>query len=224
MVLRAKSDSSVALNSLCSTYRSPLLVWLRCRGQNASDAEDLVQGFFEHMLQSDFLGNVAREKGRFRTFLLTSFQNHLRDQHKRAAAQKRGGGLQPLSLEETNEEGDLLREPAARQSGPDEAYDREWAKTLLSGSLRRLKQECARTGHEALYAALEPVLFADPDAPAYTTIAGELGMSEAAVKMAAMRTRKRLATIIREEVMQTVTNEEELRVELAHLAGLFGKS
>jgi len=92
LVMRAKDDFATALNSLCLAYRAPLLVWLRCRGETPEDAEDLVQGFSEHLLSYEFLRNVAREKGCFRTFLLAAFQNYLCDQHKRAVAAKRGGG------------------------------------------------------------------------------------------------------------------------------------
>ena len=64
IVMRAKDDSTTALNSLCLAYRSPLIVWLRARGEKHEDAEDRVQGFFEHLLSHQFLQGVAREKGR----------------------------------------------------------------------------------------------------------------------------------------------------------------
>jgi DNA-directed RNA polymerase specialized sigma24 family protein len=224
VVMRAKDDSAAALNALCAAYRSPLLVWSRCRGQSAEDAEDQVQGFFERLLKGDFLRNVGREKGRFRTFLLTSFQNYLHDLRKRAMAGKRGGGEIPLSLDETNEKGEKLHQLAADQVTPDEAYDREWARTLLAYSLQRLEQECAVKGHQALCEALEPVLFSDPDAPAYAQIGHKVGLSEAAVKMAALRFRQRLKGIIREEVMQTVSDAAGLQEELGYLRSLFGRS
>lgn len=45
LVMLAKEECLVSLNKLCSTYRSPLIVWLRCRGENPADAEDHVQVF-----------------------------------------------------------------------------------------------------------------------------------------------------------------------------------
>ena len=156
-VLRAKADSPTALNSLCRTYRSPLLAWLRCRGEKPEDAEDRVQGFFEHLLRHDFLRDVAREKGRFRTFLLAAFRNYLCDQHKHASAAKRGGGQVPQSLEATDGEGELLHRPASACPAPDQEYDRAWAAALLASALQRLAAECARTGHAALCAALKPL-------------------------------------------------------------------
>jgi RNA polymerase sigma-70 factor (ECF subfamily) len=223
-VVRAKADSPTALNSFCQTYRSPLLAWLCCRGQRLEDAEDRVQGFFEHLLRHDFLRGVAREKGRFRTFLLAAFQNYLSDQRKRAGAAKRGGGQVPQSLEATDGEGEPLHRPASASPAPDKEYDRAWAAAILSTGLQRVSAECARTGHAALCAALEPALFADADAPAYAQIARNLGMTEAAVKMAALRIRQRLKAMIRDEVRQTVASEDDLEEELRYLLSLFDKA
>ena len=224
MVRRAKDNSLTALNSLCLAYRSPLIVWLRCRGVKPEDAEDHTHGFFQHLLRQDFLRGVAREKGRFRTFLLSAFQNYLIDQHKRFAAAKRGGGQSSQSLDETDNEGDLLHIPASDSPAPDEEYDRAWATAILTAALQRLEMECANSGHAALYSALEPVFFADANAPAYSEIGTKLNMTESSVKMAALRIRKRLKVLIRKEILQTVDNEDELGDELRYLGSLFGKS
>jgi RNA polymerase sigma factor (sigma-70 family) len=221
VVMRAKDDSTVALNALCLAYRSPLITWLRCHGAKPQDAEDLVQGFFEHLFSHGFLRGVAREKGRFRTFLLGALQNYLRDQQRRASAAKRGGGRVLESLEATNDQGGLLYSPASPSPTPDIEYDRAWAGAVLASALQRLEAECARDGHAALCAALEPVLFADTEAPAYAQIGRQLGMTEAAVKMAALRIRQRLKKLIRDEVLQTVGSEHELEEELRYLLSLF---
>jgi DNA-directed RNA polymerase specialized sigma24 family protein len=224
VVTRAKQDSAVALNALCLAYRSPLLTWLRCRGEKPEDAEDCVQGFFEHLLSHDFLRGVARERGRFRTFLLAALQNYLRDQQRRAGAAKRGGGQVLQSLEATNGEGKPLYSPASPSPTPDNEYDRAWAGAVLAGAFKRLEAECARSGRAALCAALEPVLFADPQAPAHAQIGQKLGLTEAAVKMAALRTRQRLKKLIRDEVLQTVASEGDLEEELRYLLTLFSNS
>ncbi len=221
--MRAKDDSTVALNALCLAYRAPLLIWLRCHGEKPEDAEDCVQGFFEHLLSHDFLRGVAREKGRFRTFLLGALQNYLRDEQRRASAAKRGGGRVLQSLEATNGQGEPLHSPASPSPTPDTEYDRAWAGAVLTRAMRRLEAESARSGHAALCAALEPVLFADLQAPAYAQIGQQLGMTEAAVKMAALRIRQRLKQLIRAEVLQTVGSEGHLEEELRYLLSLFSK-
>ena len=90
--------------------------------------------------------------------------------------------------------------------------------------MQRLATECARTGHAALCAALEPVLFAEADAPAYAHIGQRLGMTEAAVKMAALRLRQRLKGLIREEVLQTLASASDLEHELSYLLSLFARA
>ena len=224
LVMRAKDDSATALNSLCLAYRAPLVVWLRCRGEKLEDAEDGVQGFFAHLLSHEFLRNVARQKGRFRIFLLAVFQNYLCDQHKRAGAAKRGAGQILQSLEETDGRGRPLHTPTSASPSPDQEYDRAWAAAILASALHRLSVECARTGHAALCTALEPVLFADDDAPAYAQIGQALGLTAAAVKMAALRIRQRLKCLIRDEVRQTVASEGDLEEELHYLLSLFARA
>lgn len=223
LVLRARDKSEAALGGLCQTYRQPLIVWLRARGFSSPDAEDLVQGLFAHLLSRNFLDNVAREKGRFRTFLLRCLKNYIADQHARENAERRGGGQQLESLNAAFEDGDPVHEPPADSLGPDAAYDRAWASSLLVNAFKRLHEECARQGHGALCAELEPVMFNDETASPYREIALRLGMTEAAVKMAASRIRARLRGVVREEILQTVTNEQDLESEIQCLIQMFGK-
>jgi DNA-directed RNA polymerase specialized sigma24 family protein len=63
-----------ALAELCGLYWRPLYAFARRRGRSPEDAQDLVQGFFEHLIGSRGLATVERSKGRFRSFLLASFQ------------------------------------------------------------------------------------------------------------------------------------------------------
>lgn len=223
IVLRARDKSEAALGSLCQTYRRPLLTWLLIQGYTPDQAEDAVQGFFAHILSRDFLENVAREKGAFRTFLLRCLKYHLRDDYQRRTAAKRGGTATPSSLDEMTEDGHKVHDPPDQGSAPDLEYDRAWAQTILTSSLKRLEAECASQGHSELCAQLQPVLFADEDAAPYREIASRLDMTEGAVKVAAHRIRARLKGIVREEILQTVANESDWQDELRYLIQLFGK-
>jgi RNA polymerase sigma-70 factor (ECF subfamily) len=223
LVLRAADKSEAALETLFGQYREPLLVWLRSRGLPPADAEDLLHSFLEGMLRREALSTVAREKGRFRTFLLACLKHHLQDQRDKQMASKRGAGQAVASLDETDEEGLALHQPASTGATPDLQYDRAWAESVMANSLRRLQEECADQGHAALYAALEPAMFADDTASPYREIGTNLGMSEGAVKVAASRIRTRLRGIVREEIMQTVANEEDWQDEVRYLIQLFGR-
>lgn len=223
LVLRAQGKSEAALNSLCQHYRQPLIVWLRSRGNALHDAEDLVQGLFASLLGRDFLGNVARENGRFRTFLLRCLKNHVADQHAKHAAARRGAGQPVESLDVTFDDGERIHDAADLKPSPDLEFDRAWAASLLGNALRRLHEECARQGYAALCSELEPVMFCDDTASGYREIGTRLGMTEAAVKMAASRIRARLKGLVRDEVLQTISNEQDWLGEVQYLMQLFQK-
>src|SRR5246127_4489932 len=80
-----------ALAQLCRNYWYPLYMFARRRGHSPDDAQDLTQGFFLHLLEQRSLAGVDRLKGKFRSFLLASFQNHLSDAGDHARRLKRGG-------------------------------------------------------------------------------------------------------------------------------------
>jgi len=224
VVLQARAKSPDALSTLYAHYHRPLLCWLRARSSSPHDAEDLLQGFFAHLLQRDFLENVSPVKGRFRTFLLVSLKNYLRDEHRKEFAAKRGAGHGVESLQEISDEGQLRHDPPSSDDSPDLEFDRAWADAVLANAVQQLTTECEQSGHELLFAALEPVLFADETACSYREIAKQIGMSEGAVKVAAHRVRLRLKNLIRAEILQTVGDERELEGELRYLIALHGRS
>jgi RNA polymerase sigma-70 factor (ECF subfamily) len=222
-VFQARDKSEAALESLFGQYREPLLVWLRAQGYALADAEDMLQGFMQGLLRREAFSGLAREKGKFRTFLLRCLKNHVRDEWNKSTAAKRGGGQAIESLQQTNEEGTTVHQPPSADAAPDLQYDRAWAKSVLDNSFLKLEEENARQGRQALYAALEPVIFCDDTASGYCEIAVKLGMSEGAVKMTASRMRARLKELVRERVRQTVGNEHDWQEELRYLIQLFGR-
>jgi len=73
-----------AVERLCRGYWYPLYAYVRRRGHSPQDAQDLTQGFFAALLTGKSLAQADRERGRFRTFLLTAFDNFLHNEHDRA--------------------------------------------------------------------------------------------------------------------------------------------
>ena len=100
-----------ALAELCARYWRPLYAFARRRGHPPEDAQDLVQGFFAHLIASRGLATVDRSKGRFRSFLLASFQNFMAAETRRAHAQKRGGRAALIQLDGQDEEARLWWNP-----------------------------------------------------------------------------------------------------------------
>src|ERR1044071_2122421 len=94
-----RPESRSALVSLCENYWYPLYAYLRRRGYPADQAQDLTQEFFIRVLEGRYLDRADPERGRFRSFLLSSLKFFVADEEDRNRAHKRGGGaLLPLEF------------------------------------------------------------------------------------------------------------------------------
>ncbi|MCL4789440.1 MAG: sigma-70 family RNA polymerase sigma factor [Verrucomicrobia bacterium] len=207
-----------ALEKLCRTYWYPLYSYVRRKGHDAPEAEDLTQEFFARLLSRNFPHGIKPDGGRFRSYLLTALRHFLTNEWQRARAEKRGGGKAVLSLQELDAEGQYRLEPADNAS-PETLFDRRWASVLLAGVQQRLQREYAAEGRADLFARLQPCLTGAEQLLPYAELARELGQSESAVKMAVHRMRKRYGELLRQEISQTVAGskdvEEEIRALLA---------
>jgi RNA polymerase sigma-70 factor (ECF subfamily) len=202
-----------ALERLCCVYWLPLYTYVRRQGESPHDAQDLTQEFFARLLEKDFLCSVDQAKGRFRSFLLASLKHFLSNQRVRARAQKRGGGQTPLSLNFSDAETSVGIQLADNQS-PEKAFEKRWAITLLEQSLARLRKEYADRGKQDLFEQLKLTLTEGRGSVAYATLAGQMQMNEASVKMAVHRLRQRYREVIRAEIAETVAQPSEIEDEL----------
>ena len=223
VVLRAKDESTTAMDTLFTKYRSPMIAYVVKRGFAPDRAEDAVQDFCGHLLDPNkkhFLANVDPNKGRFRTFLLNSLRNFISDRIRHEKTKKQGGGKAPDSLDETDSEGEVLHSPKSSGLSADLEFDRAWAKTIVQNSLRGLEAIYTRRGKAKFYQAVEPVIHGDPTSESYRKIAVRFGMTEGAVKVAIHEMRKLLLKLIRGEIKQTVKDKDELKDEFAYLINL----
>ncbi len=212
----AHPDAREALATLCRTYWPPLYAFARRRGYSPADAEDLTQGFFARLLRLDSLAQVRRERGRFRSFLLAALQHHLSDERDRARAAKRGAG-KVVSFDAEVAESGYQREFADAGVTPDAAFDRAWALTLLQTVAVRLQQDYEAGGQGGLFASLRFCLTGSRSDLPYAELAGRLGLSEPAVRVAVHRLRKRYRQFLRDEIAQTVARPEDVEDELREL-------
>ncbi len=213
---RNSAESDQALETLCRAYWYPLYAYVRRQGHGPHDAQDLTQEFFSRLLQADYLKSVAREKGRFRTFLLVALKRFLANEWDRARAQKRGGGQVHLSLDTSTAETRYQIEPAAELSA-DGIYDRRWALTLLEQTMARLRGEFADAGKTAEFERLKVFLTAEKGSVDYGAVARELGQSEGALRVNIHRLRRRFREVFREGIAHTVSGPGELEAEVRHL-------
>lgn len=219
LVLQAGSSDSgrqrEALESLCLNYWLPVYGYIRRQGNSPENARDLTQDFFLHILGGAFLMRANPERGRFRGFLLGALKNYLNDARDRERAVKRGGVAEFLPLDFELGEASLQREPSHSDT-PERVFQRSWARAVLDAALARLREEFVQHGKEGLFDTLKVHLSSVPP-PGAVNDAGDLGLSESALKSALYRIRRRYRDVLREEVAATLDDVEGVDEELRFL-------
>lgn len=221
-ILHAGGEDSptarAALERLCAAYWYPLYAHVRRRGHGPDDAADFTQEFFATLLRRNSLATVGPEKGRFRTFLLTSMDYFLHDQSARTHAAKRGGGVALIPLDALDAEQRFSLEPATDET-PDKAFDRRWSAALLDQAFARLETEQTEAGKADLFARLKPLLAREIEPGEYDALAGELGLAANTIAKNVQRLRVRARQLLLNEAAQTVATAGDAEQELRALFG-----
>jgi RNA polymerase sigma factor (sigma-70 family) len=211
-----EKDAHQALSELCRDYWQPLYFFARRRGYQTEDAQDLTQGFIAELLANNTIARAQQERGRFRTFLLGSFNHHIANWVRHHATQKRGGGAVPFSIDSEAAEA-TFAQATADNNTPETHFERKWALSLLDKVMNQLGEEYRNAGREALFTAMHPHLAGGGPRPGYANIAAELAFTENALTVAIHRMRKRYGTLLRAEIAATLADESEIEDELRHL-------
>ena len=159
-----------ALENLCRIYWLPLYGYVRRKGFQPADAEDLTQGFFAKLLEKQGLSNVGREKGKFRTLLLTCLDNHLHDERLKRSTKKRGGDRTILSLDWEDAESQYRLDPPDEKT-PEHYFDYQWALQLLERALARLQESYETSDKATLFRHLKPYLTGNAERGQFSEIA-----------------------------------------------------
>jgi RNA polymerase sigma factor (sigma-70 family) len=203
------------LAELCQLYWYPLYIFARRRGYSPDDAQDLTQGFFLHLLEHRALTSVDPLKGKFLSFLLASFQNHISDTVDRTRRLKRGGDKEFVQLDAEDAEERYRLEPSESLTA-EKIFGARWAVTVLGEALKKLNHEYATTGKTSTFEALK--VFLDPNSsmapPSYDEVANRLKVSTGGVKTLIYRLQKRYTALLREEVGRTVSDPAEIDEEI----------
>jgi DNA-directed RNA polymerase specialized sigma24 family protein len=219
---RETTEASAALEQLCRTYWYPLYAYVRRRGFEPADAEDLTQQFFAQLLHGNFVARADPNKGKFRAFLLSGIKYLLSHEREKAGRLKRGGGVpRPISLDQLAAEARYRQEPVDTLT-PERVFERTWLATLLEAVGRRLRAEYVSAGKGEIYALLKDCRLDAADQPAYREVAARLGQSVSAVKSAIWRLRRRHEALIREAIAQTLDVNQSVEEEIRHLLEVAG--
>lgn len=131
-----------ALEQLVFQYRPALCDYLsrRYRVGNAG-AEDLVQGFLlDKVLRENVLSLARSERGKFRTFLLTTINSYVIDQIRRESAQKRfpqGGFVGEDALA-------FMADNSIRDAETQDLFEESLARQLIAETLHKVRVHCKK--------------------------------------------------------------------------------
>lgn len=223
VVLDARGDEAQrrpALELLCRTYWPPVFSYLRRRGHSAADAEDTTQEFFAHLIAGDFFDRPDPARGRFRGYLVGALRQFVGRERAHGAALKRGGQITFVDFSELDAEREFAA-VAHPELDPSEAYELSWAVTLLDHAVRRLDDEQRAAGRATVFAALRPFLHSPPTPGDYERVAATLDTSRATVAVWLHRLTRRLAELVKLEVIATLENPDDAEQELRHLLAVF---
>jgi len=203
------SGNLKALGSLVSVYWKPLYFFVRQQGYPNETAKDIVQEFLKTMMERGSLRRADPARGRFRTFLLASLSNFLKDRAKAESRLKRGGDQTIFSLDFAGGEADYARE-APRGESPETLLNRAWAGSLWRHALDELEGDPAHLEAFRGYLADE----------SYASICARTGLSEPAAKTAVHRLKAQLREIVLSHLRQTAASDDDLETELAEFLAL----
>lgn len=210
------SSAAEALARLCSMYWFPVFAFVRSRGYSVDDAEDLTQGFFTRIIEKREIGAADRDRGRFRTFLLTACEHFLLNERDRAQTLKRGGGLAPISIDILAAEQRYQRSLVCDET-PERLFHRQWCLTLLATVVASLRDEYIVAGNGALFDRLRGFLSPDGETSTHARAAADLGMTLGSVKVAVHRLRRRYRQRLRQRIAETVDSTEAVDDEMRDL-------
>lgn len=208
--------SREALAELCERYWPPLYSYARRQGHTVEEAQDLTQAFFTRFLEKRDVQDADPRRGRFRSFLLSSFKHFLANEYDRERAKKRGGGLLPISLEVETAEARYTAEPPDTLT-PEALFERQWALGVIDRALAKVRADYVKGGKEATFEVLKGCLIGEKEQGGYADIARALGTTEGAVKVTVHRLRRRFRDVLRVEIASTVSEDSEIDDEIRYL-------
>jgi len=216
------ANSREALARLCQIYWQPVYAFIRRNGHDRDQAQDLSQGFFALLLEKNYLLDADRERGRFRSFLLTSVKHFLANEWDRAQALKRGGGHVLVSIDMV--EAERWYAPAAMEkTTPESLFERRWALSLVEHVMAKLRAEFMAAGKGDQFDKLSVFLKREPDSARYDETASQMGLSAGALRIAVHRMRRKCRKLLREEITETVSTPEEAEDEVRFLLAILSR-
>lgn len=195
-------EASLDFASLCDNYWPMLHRFVRSRGYDFHESQDLTQSFFLHLLQRRVFSRIDRTKGSLSSFLFAALRNFLCNEWDSRKAWKRGGRTTVVSLSDPL--GSFLNIHAVADATVRTGnLDRPWAVALANRVIKRLREEYSAKGKAELFSKLEPALFSETDAFSHDETSVYPRMTEVSARVALHRLRRRFGDLLRNEIARS---------------------
>jgi RNA polymerase sigma factor (sigma-70 family) len=211
-----------ALEVLIAAYWKPVYKYIRLRwGKDNEEAKDLTQDFFFRLLEKDFLARYEPQRARLRTFLRVCVDHLIANEDKASRRLKRGGEIEFQPLDFESAEGELQQIEIPSPERVEDFFEREWARSVFSLSLERLRHDCEQRGRQTHFRLFE--LYDIDDAGkelTYEQVAQQFRLKTTDVTNYLAYARREFRRIVLEQLREMTGSEEEFQREAQALLGM----
>jgi len=215
-----------ALDILIRRYWKPVFHFLRYSGAGEESAKDSTQAFFASWLENDSFAKADRNRGRFRSYVLTSLKRFVANEHRAAYAQKRRPSAGLFSLDELMDNVDMPFEPVDGMT-PEMIFDKSWASEIIQRVLRHYELECKHTDQLAHYdifsrRIIKPILEGANEA-SYAELAREHELTEKQAANLLLTAKRAFQRLLKEEIRLYAESEAEVSEETRAIFRILGQ-
>lgn len=207
-------DRRTALDTLCRRYWKPIHYYLRRRWSGLDpEGQDLTQAFFVWILENPaLLERYTPERAGFRAYLKVILEGFANNENDARNALKRGGGTKILSMDQGAEPLETFV-PDPYALSPDQILDLTLAKEMLDRAVEAARQWFASAGRSLPFQVFEASDRTTGRQPTDAELAGRFGITESMVGNYKYEVRERIRSCVREELLLTVADPEQLEEE-----------
>lgn len=211
------SEREHAMEQVARWYWPPVYSYLRLHWRvEADDARDLTQEFFARILAKDLLEKFDPSRSRFRTYVRLCLDSFLQNEWIALRRQKRGAGATHIPIDLVVSDSQETHEGLVAHADAEEAFHREWMRTLFHEALENFRKRCVELGKEIPYEVFHRYDVAGSDSerrPTYAELGRDLGLPITQVTNYLAWARRSYRNEILSALRGRCASDEEFRVE-----------